>query len=264
MKRDNIEVGETYLIRASITGKEENGNMLSAVTFHEGENLQVHPSEVVTSLAMHRLLERYFRQLRKSTIAMAVIILVLLIALIVSLATRTPATATAPEPDPEPEAERIETITTEAVKAFSLGQEVKIAEPITLEETTEELRLSCIDYTDEDLDWLQKCVQAEQSDFSYRASYLTASCIINRALTRNMTITEVIFEPGAFAVVSNGWIYDAEPSGQTIGACFDALACPEEWCLAFSSGHLHDSWADPIEEIKTPWETVEVFYTYDH
>lgn len=133
------------------------------------------------------------------------------------------------------------------------------------EEPTEAFRnMPVIDYTEEDLAWLQKCVQAEQGDFSMRASYLTASCIINRALTRDMTITEVIFEPGAFAVVSNGWIYDAEPSGQTIGACFDALACPEEWCLAFSSGHLHDSWATPIEEIETPWGTVEVFYTYEH
>ena len=123
---------------------------------------------------------------------------------------------------------------------------------------------ACIEYTNEDLAWLQKCVQAEQGDFSYRASYLTASCIVNRALTRGMTITEVIFEDGAFEVVSNGWIYDAEPSDQTLIACSSALISPEEWCLAFSVGHQHDSWADPVEEIDTPWGTTEVFYTYDH
>lgn len=87
--------------------------------------------------------------------------------------------------------------------AETIKNEPKMSE--NSEEPTETFQqMPCIEYTAEDLYWLQKCVQAEQGDFSYRASYLTGSCIVNRALTRNMTITEVIFEPGAFAVVSNG------------------------------------------------------------
>lgn len=113
----------------------------------------------------------------------------------------------------------------------------------------------------EDYDWILKCVQAEQGDFSYRASYLTACCIINRSLSSGMTFTDVIFEENQFEVVAKGWIYDAEPSEQTIQAVNDALLHPETWVTTFSVGHLHDSWATPVEEIETPWGTTEVFYT---
>jgi hypothetical protein len=115
--------------------------------------------------------------------------------------------------------------------------------------------------TAEDYEWLLKCTQAEQGDFSYRASYLTACCIINRSLSSGMTFTDVIFQENQFEVVAKGWIYDAEPSEQTIQAVNDALLHPETWVLAFSVGHLHDSWATPVEEIETPWGTTEVFYT---
>ena len=116
----------------------------------------------------------------------------------------------------------------------------------------------------EDYDWLLKCVQAEQGDFSYRASYLTACCIINRSRAYGMTFTDVIFQKNQFEVVTNGWIYDAEPSAQTIAAVEDALLHPETWVLAFAVGHLHDSWATPVEEIETPWGTTEVFYTFKY
>lgn len=118
--------------------------------------------------------------------------------------------------------------------------------------------------TAEDYDWLLKCTQAEQGDFSYRASYLTACCIINRSPSSGMTFTDVIFEENQFEVVAKGWIYDAEPSEQTIQAVNDALLHPETWVTAFSVGHLHDSWATPVEEIETPWGTTEVFYTYKY
>lgn len=118
--------------------------------------------------------------------------------------------------------------------------------------------------TAEDYDWLLKCVQAEQGDFSYRASYLTACCILNRSRAYDMTFTDVIFQENQFEVVANGWIYDAEPSAQTIAAVEDALLHPETWVLAFAVGHLHDSWATPVEEIETPWGTTEVFYTYKY
>lgn len=64
--------------------------------------------------------------------------------------------------------------------------------------------------------------------------------------------------------LATGWIYDAEPSAQTIAAVEDALLHPETWVLAFAVGHLHDSWATPVEEIETPWETTEVFYTFKY
>ena len=118
--------------------------------------------------------------------------------------------------------------------------------------------------TAEDYDWLLKCTQAEQGDFSYRASYLTACCIINRSLSSGMTFTDVIFEENQFEVVAKGWIYDAEPSEQTIQAVNDALLHPETWVTAFSVGHLHDSWATPVEVIETPWGTTEVFYTFKY
>lgn len=118
--------------------------------------------------------------------------------------------------------------------------------------------------TAEDYDWLLKCTQDEQGDFSYRASYLTACCIINRSQCYGMTFTDVIFQENQFEVVANGWIYDAEPSEQTIQAVNDALLHPETWVLAFAVGHLHDSWATPVEEIETPWGTTEVFYTFKY
>ena len=146
----------------------------------------------------------------------------------------------------EPEVVTVETeIETYYADPAMVIVETEATVPAETEPETEPA--ACIEYTNEDLAWMQKCVQAEQGDFSYRASYLTASCIVNRALTRGMTITEVIFEDGAFEVVSNGWIYDAEPSDQTLIACSSALISPEEWCLAFSVGHQHDSWADPVE-----------------
>lgn len=114
--------------------------------------------------------------------------------------------------------------------------------------------------TAEDYEWLLKCVQAEQGDFSNRASYLTACCIINRSMVYDMTFTDVIFQKNQFEVVANGRIYDAEPSAQTIAAVEDALLHPETWVLAVAVGHLHDSWATPVEEIETPWGTTEVFY----
>ena len=54
MRREDIKVGEVYLIRVSVTAKEADGNMLSAVTSCEGEPLQVHPDEIVTSLARYQ------------------------------------------------------------------------------------------------------------------------------------------------------------------------------------------------------------------
>ena len=114
--------------------------------------------------------------------------------------------------------------------------------------------------TAEDYEWLLKCVQAEQGDFSNRASYLTACCIINRSMVYDMTFTDVIFQKNQFEVVANGRIYDAEPSAQTIAAVEDALLHPETRVLAFAVGHMHDSWATPVEEIETRWGTTEVFY----
>lgn len=47
MRPEDVKIGREYLIRIVVTGKEIDGNMMSAVTTGQGEALQVHPDELI-------------------------------------------------------------------------------------------------------------------------------------------------------------------------------------------------------------------------
>lgn len=110
-------------------------------------------------------------------------------------------------------------------------------------------RTAWIDCTEEDMQWLYACVEAEEGGNDYRARYLAACCIINRWHQGwQSSITEVIFAKRQFEVVTNKRIYSVTPSEETIAACNAALDDPETWVIAFSMGDLH-RWAHLVETI---------------
>lgn len=105
------------------------------------------------------------------------------------------------------------------------------------------------EWSDEDLYWFYKCVQAEESINTHRGKYLTACCIVNRARLgwANGTLKGVIFQPRQFAVTRNGRIEAAVPDEDTIIACNEALDNPEMWVIAFGHGDIHSEWCDLVE-----------------
>lgn len=104
-------------------------------------------------------------------------------------------------------------------------------------------------HTADDVWWLYSCVEAEEGVNNYRAKYLAACCILNRARLGwgGNTITDVIFAKNQFEVVSNGRINRVKASPETIRACNEALDNPEDWCIAFAQGNLHKKWAEVSE-----------------
>ena len=108
-----------------------------------------------------------------------------------------------------------------------------------------------VEWSAEDIAWMEKCVEAEETDMGYRAKYLAASCIVNRARGKSYGegLEAVIFAPHQFEVVSNGRIYRMEPTEETRRACEEALKNPARWVVGFSQGDLHSGWAEVCEVI---------------
>ncbi len=103
----------------------------------------------------------------------------------------------------------------------------------------------------EDRYWLYQCVEAEEEGMGYRAKYLTASCIMNRLHSGHYgdTITETIFSPNQFEVVTNGRINRVIPTEETIRACEEAFNNPETWVIGFSQGDCHTKWGWTVKEV---------------
>ena len=81
------------------------------------------------------------------------------------------------------------------------------------------------DITAEETDLLVRCVYAENGNQSLECKTATAEVIRNRVLDPRFpaTVTEVINEPGQFAVVANGRINNVTPDEDTIKAVETAL-----------------------------------------
>ena len=79
--------------------------------------------------------------------------------------------------------------------------------------------------TAEETDLLVRCVYAENGNQSLECKTATAEVIRNRVLDPRFpaTVTEVISEPGQFAVVANGRINNVTPDEDTIKAVEAAL-----------------------------------------
>lgn len=100
---------------------------------------------------------------------------------------------------------------------------------------------------DDDLDLLAHAVHAEAGAEPYEGQVAVAAVILNRVQSPSFpnTIAGVIYEPGAFESVDNGWIYST-PTDASYRAARDALNGwdPTYGCLFF--------WA-PAKVSPTSW-----------
>lgn len=95
--------------------------------------------------------------------------------------------------------------------------------------------------SDTEFDLLCRCVEAEAGDQGYLGKCYVIDCILNRRDQWNKTITEVIYQKGQFAVVSNGRINKIKVSEETKQAIRDELRCRTNWeMLYFRMDHYHD------------------------
>lgn len=82
-----------------------------------------------------------------------------------------------------------------------------------------------IPITDEELDLLQRLVEAEAGAEPYLGKVAVAAVVINRVLSPAFpnTVRDVIYQPNQFQPVKNGKINQVKPSEETISAVFAAL-----------------------------------------
>lgn len=82
-----------------------------------------------------------------------------------------------------------------------------------------------IPITDEELDLLQRLVEAEAGAEPYLGKVAVAAVVINRVLSPDFpnTVRDVIYQPNQFQPVKNGKINQVKPSEETISAVFAAL-----------------------------------------
>ena len=81
-----------------------------------------------------------------------------------------------------------------------------------------------IDFTEEELVLMCEVVDAEAHNQDDYGKFLVATVIVNRVLSEDFgsTLTEVLYSPGQFAVVTNGMIYNSNPD-LVLGICLRAL-----------------------------------------
>lgn len=75
-----------------------------------------------------------------------------------------------------------------------------------------------------DLGWFMRCVEAEAGGEPYDGRVAVAQCIIYSSQRKAETFEQVITSPGQYSCVSDGRIFEAVPSADTIKACNEALA----------------------------------------
>ncbi|MFP7494687.1 cell wall hydrolase [Terribacillus saccharophilus] len=98
---------------------------------------------------------------------------------------------------------------------------------IILTDTTEltEATIEQKQYTIEEIELLQKLVQAETSGEDYPGKVAVATVVLNRIESDDFpdTIEDVIMQEGQFQPVSSGIIWKSEPTDETVQAVADAL-----------------------------------------
>lgn len=126
-----------------------------------------------------------------------------------------------------------------AVTVPTMPDTLNIEEVITVPvKATDE---SEVKLCESEFELLCKCVEAEAGDQGYLGKCYVIDCILNRRDQWNKTITEVIYQKGQFAVVSNGRINKIKVSEETRQAIRDELRCRTNWeMLYFRMDHYHD------------------------
>lgn len=92
------------------------------------------------------------------------------------------------------------------------------------------------------LEWLALCVEAEAGNQSLEGKRLVVDVILNRVDHEDFpdNITDVIFQKNQFSVVSDGSIYEIEPSEETFEAVRMELENRlSDKVLFFRTGHYH-------------------------
>jgi N-acetylmuramoyl-L-alanine amidase len=82
-----------------------------------------------------------------------------------------------------------------------------------------------IQATSQDIDLLARIISAEASDQPYNGMVAVGAVIINRVLSGEFpaTISGVIYQPGQFEPVSNGWLWQTVVKPIHRAAALDAL-----------------------------------------
>lgn len=76
---------------------------------------------------------------------------------------------------------------------------------------------------DEDLDWFYRCIEAEAENQPYDGKVGVAQCIIYSSQRKGESFKQVITSPNQYSCVSDGRIYEAIPSAETLQAGKEAL-----------------------------------------
>lgn len=96
---------------------------------------------------------------------------------------------------------------------------VEITEPVKSDNEIL-LELEMLEEKTDELDLLARCVEAEAGNQSVLGKRLVVDTVLNRTESSAFpdSITEVILQPGQFAVVGNGRIENVEPTAETYTA----------------------------------------------
>ncbi len=124
------------------------------------------------------------------------------------------------------------------------GQSVVLPSP---GQNTNDAIKAAYNFGPRDVNLLSQMIAAEASDQPYQAQVGVGAVIMNRLASSNFpkTLPGVIFQPGQFTSVSNGWFYNAQPTATSNQAAQAAIAGqnPVKNALYFyEPGSSSDSW----------------------
>lgn len=111
-------------------------------------------------------------------------------------------------------------------------------------------------YSEEDIEWLARIIEAEAGNQSYLGKLAVGSVVINRKNDDQFpdTVKEVIFQKGQFTPVANGRIHKVKPSEDSFKAAKEVLKGtkdPTDGALFFYNPRIAtDRWIRTREVIK--------------